>query len=371
MIKVLHVYKSYYPVIGGVANHIKVLCSEMAKDKEIDIQILVANQGIGSVDEAYEGIRVIRAGRIFELASTPISPSLYYWMKRLDPDILHLHFPFPLGELSALLLNSISKKIVLTYHSDIIKQKKLLFFYQPFLRMVLEKAKAIVASSPNYLSTSSFLANFKNKVDIIPYGIDVSFFQKSDEKKIKEIKDRFGSPLILFVGMFRYYKGLEFLISAAENVEAKFILVGTGEYEGELKNQVRKKRLEHRIFFLGEAKDEDLPAYYQASDIFVLPSTHRSEAFGITQLEAMACGLPVISTELKTGTSFVNIDKTTGLVVPPANIESLTSALNCLLSDRALRLKFGETGKKRVEQYFSKELMTQKIKGVYHKILKH
>ncbi|KPL04544.1 MAG: hypothetical protein AMJ90_00410 [candidate division Zixibacteria bacterium SM23_73_2] len=369
MIKVLHVYKSYYPVIGGVANHIKVLCSEMAKNKDMNIEILVVNQKMKSVNETYEGIRVVRAGKVFELSSTPISPSLYYWMKKLDPDILHLHFPFPPGELSALLFDR-SKKIVLTYHSDIVKQKNLLFFYRPFLRKILEKAKAIIASSPSYLSTSSFLANFKNKVEIIPYGIDVSFFQKRDEEKIKEIKDRFRSPLILFVGMFRYYKGLQFLISAAENVDAIFILVGTGEYEMELRNQVRDNKLENRVFFLGEVKDDDLPNYYQASDIFVLPSTHRSEAFGITQLEAMACGLPVISTELNTGTSFVNVDRRTGLVVPPSDANSLISALNKILSDQTLRRRFGEAGKKRVEQYFSKELMTQKIKGVYQKILK-
>lgn len=369
MIRVLHVYKSYYPLIGGVANHIKVLCSEMAKDKDINIEILVANQGINSVNEIYEGIRVIRAGRAFEFASTPISPSLYYWMKKLNPDILHLHFPYPVGEFSALLSNS-NKKIVLTYHSDIIKQKNLLFFYRPFLRMILKRAKAIIASSPNYLSTSSFLGTFRNKVEIIPFGIDVSFFQKRDERKIKEIREQFGSPLILFVGMFRYYKGLQFLISAAENVKAKFLLIGTGEYKSELENQVRKKKLENKIFFLGRVKDDELPAYYQTSDLFVLPSTHRSEAFGIAQLEAMACGLPVISTELKTGTSFVNIDKITGLVVPPADTESLASALNLLLSDPSLRSKFGEAGKKRVEKHFSKELMSQRIKGVYHKILK-
>lgn len=368
MIRVLHVYKNYYPVIGGVANHIKVLCSEMTKDEEINVEILVAGQGISTVNEKYDGIRVIRAGRAFEFASTPISPTLYYWMRRLDPDILHLHFPYPLGELSALLFNS-TKKVVLTYHSDIIKQKNLLFFYRPFLNKMLKRANVIIASSPNYLSSSLVLANFLDKVEIIPFGIDVAFFQKRDEKQIKEIKEQFGSPLILFVGMFRYYKGLQFLIAAAENVEAKFLLIGRGEHRKELESQVREKNLEDKIFFLGEVEDHELPAYYQASDIFVLPSTHRSEAFGIAQLEAMACGLPVISTELKTGTSFVNIDNLTGLVVPPARTKPLASALNLLLSDPSLRLRLGEAGKKRVEKLFSKESMAQKVKKTYLRIL--
>jgi rhamnosyl/mannosyltransferase len=369
MIRVLHVYKNYYPIIGGVANHIKVLCSEMLKDQDMNIKVLVVNQGIHSVDESYEGIRVIRAGRAFEFASTPFSPSLYYWMKRLDPDILHLHFPYPLGEFATLFFNN-NTKVVLTYHSDIVKQKSLLFFYRPFLKKILKKANVIIASSPNYLSSSLVLKEFHDKVEIIPFGIDISFFQKRDEKKIREIREQFGSPLVLFVGMFRYYKGLQFLIDAAESIKAKFLLIGRGEFQKDLENQVRKKKLEAKIFFLGGVEDNELPAYYQASDIFVLPSTQRSEAFGIAQLEAMACGLPVISTELNTGTSFVNVNNVTGMVVPPAKTVCLASALNILLSDRSLRLRLGKTGKIRVEKYFSKELMTRKVKDLYLKILK-
>jgi len=368
LIKVLHVYKSYFPVIGGITSHLKVLCLELAKDKNIDVQILVTNQNRNTVKEMDQHVRVIKVGKIFEFASTPISLSMPYWMKRLNPDLIHLHFPYPIGELSALFVNS-NRKIVLTYHSEIVKQRALLICYQPFLRRILDRVDVIIASSPNYVATSNCLIGLKHKIKVIPYGIDLSRFEKKDENRIKSIKAQYKSPLVLFVGMFRYYKGLEVLIEAAKRVEGSFLLIGKGKYRSKLESQVKKGNLIDKIFFLEEVEDDQLPAFYHASDIFVLPSTHRSEAFGIVQLEAMACGLPVISTELGTGTTFVNIHQQTGLVVPPRDPQALANALNILLANKNLREQLSLTGKQRVSKEFSKELMTERIKKVYYELL--
>jgi glycosyltransferase involved in cell wall biosynthesis len=366
--KILHVYKDYYPVLGGIENHIRLLCSELAKDENIEVQVLVTNTNLRTVIQSVEGVEIIKAGRFVKVASTPLSFSLFWWMKRLRPDIVHLHFPYPLGELATLFMGGY-KKIVLTYHSDIIKQKHLFTLYQPFLKELFNKVDIIIASSDNYVQGSQVLARYRHKVEILPFGIDARRFEKRNERRIHEIQEKYGSPLILFVGKFRYYKGLKYLLEASKKVEAKFLLIGEGTLHSELERYVVKNSLQEKVYFLGEVNNDDLLSYYQASDIFVLPSSHRSEAFGISLLEAMACQLPLISTELGTGTSFVNLHNQTGIVVPPCDHKALSQAINYLLTNKELRIKLGKAGRQRVEDEFSKKMMVERIKCLYCRVL--
>jgi glycosyltransferase involved in cell wall biosynthesis len=366
--KILHVYKDYYPVLGGIENHVRLLCSELAKDKDIKVQVLVTNTGLRTSIQTLEGVKIIKAGRFGKAASTPISFSLFWWMKRLRPDIIHLHFPYPLGELATLFVGNY-KRIVLTYHSDVIKQKRLFFIYKPFLRKLLNKIDIIIVSSNNYAQSSPILARYCHKIEILPFGIDIKRFEKRNERRIREIQEKFGSPLVLFVGKFRYYKGLQYLLEASKEVEAKFLLIGEGTLRSELERYVVKNFLQEKVYFLGEVNNDDLLSYYQASDVFVLPSSHRSEAFGISLLEAMSCQLPLVSTELGTGTSFVNLHNQTGVVVPPRNSKTLSQAINYLLTNKELRIKLGEAGRQRVESEFSKESMVERIKCLYRHVL--
>lgn len=366
--KVLHIYKDYYPVLGGIENHVKLLCSELAKDENIEVQVLVTNTNLKTSIQSCEGVKIMKAGRFVKVASTPISFSLFWWMHRLRPDIIHLHFPYPLGELAVLLMGN-CKKIVLTYHSDVVKQKHLFTLYMPFLRKLFNKVEVIIASSDNYAQSSRILAQYCHKVETLPFGIDVKRFEKKNERKIGEIQGKFGCPLVLFVGKFRYYKGLQYLLEASKEVEAKFLLIGEGALHSELERYIMKNGLQEKVYILENVNDDDLPSYYQASDVFVLPSSHRSEAFGISLLEAMACQLPLISTELGTGTSFVNLHNQTGLVVPPCNHKALSRAINHLLTNRELRVKFGKAGRQRVECEFSKKVMVEKIKHLYCRVL--
>ena len=366
--KVLHIYKDYYPVLGGIGNHVRLLCNELAEDKNFQVQVLVTNERFKTVIERNSNFEVIKASRILKFASTPISLSLFKWIARLKADIVHLHFPFPPGEIACLLLGHY-KKMVITYHSDIVRQKLLGTLYSPILSKVLRKADTIIVQSPAYAKNSRHLSKHFDKCKIIPSFIDTQCFQGRNERKIEEIKSKYGSSLALFVGKFRYYKGVNHLIEAAGKTNCSFLLIGNGYLEKDLKSLVYAKGLSHKVHFMNNVDEEELPSYYQASDIFVLPSIHRSESFGLVLLEAMACGIPIISTELGTGTSWVNLHNQTGLVIPPRDSEALANAMNHLLLDKDKRLRFGKAGIERVRNVFSKDIVVEQIKKLYYQLI--
>lgn len=368
MTHVLHIYKNYHPVKGGIENHVRLLCTELAKRDDFRVTVLVTNTGRTTAREDDDGVQVIKAGQQLTLARTPLSWRLWYEVSRIQADITHLHFPYPFGELAHLLFGR-SKKLVVTYHSDIVSQRRLLHLYRPFLWRVLRKADRIIATSPNYARSSPYLSQVSQKCSVIPFGVDVVRFRDVDPASVARIRGKYGQPLLLFVGQFRYYKGLQYLIEAMEQVPAKLLLVGQGPIESTLRTLVVEKGLGERVLFLGEVGDDYLPALYSASDVFVLPASHRSEAFGIVQLEAMACGKPVICTEVGTGTSWVNQHGQTGLVVPPGQPRLLADAINTLLEDEALRARLGQAAWERVEQEFTREKMVERVVQVYRDAL--
>jgi glycosyltransferase involved in cell wall biosynthesis len=202
---------------------------------------------------------------------------------------------------------------------------------------------------------------------VVPYGIDLERFAPSAQmaSHAPALRRVYGPSIILFIGRFRYYKGLHVLIEAMKRVDGKLLLIGSGPMEKDLQIQVGADRLDQKVFFLGNLSDQDVIAHLEVGDVFVLPSILRSEAFGIVQLEAMACRKAVISTELGTGTSFVNQHQKTGLVVPPNDVAALAQAINYLLANPRLRDEYGRAGQERVERYFSKERMIDSIIAVY------
>lgn len=365
--KILHLYKDYYPVLGGIENHIKMLAEEQVKYGH-RVWVLVTNQSFRTEVREVNGVQVIKAGRLATVASTPISVVLPYYLRSQRPEITHLHFPYPIGELSYLFFGNPSS-LVITYHSDIVRQKFLLLLYQPFLRLVLQKADLIIVTSPNYRDSSLYLKRFRQKCRVIPLAIKTSRFLQVDPLQVEQIRVKYGSPLILFVGKLRYYKGLPYLLQAMTKIPAKLIIIGEGPLGSELRSLSLNLNLKDNVFFLGELSDEELPAYYQASDLFVLPACERSEAFGTVQIEAMVSGLPVISTELGTGTSYVNEHGKTGLVVPPRDTEALAKAILTLLSDKDLRLQMGRYARERALQEFSLQTMVDRITKAYKELL--
>ncbi|MFQ6057983.1 MAG: glycosyltransferase [Anaerolineae bacterium] len=365
--QVLHIYKDYYPVLGGIENHIKMLAEGLIQ-RGIDVQVLVTNTGPRTTIGEIEGVPVIKAGCPIRISGAPISLSFYAWICRLKPDIAHLHFPNPPGELGQLLLGQ-SQRFVLAYHSDIVRQKYLLRLYKPFLWKVLAKADRIIAATPDYVQSSPYLSQMAEKCVIIPYGINLAHFENVGMGQVEAIKRRYGYPLLLFVGRLRYYKGLQYLLEAMRRIEARLLVVGTGPMEREWRALAEELDLGGKVSFLGEVSDDDLPLYYHACDLFVLPASERSEAFGVVQIEAMACGKPVVCTELGTGTSYVNVHGETGLVVPPRDPSALAEAIGRLLADERLRRRMGERGRARVGQEFSKETMVERVVRLYEELL--
>jgi len=365
--RILHVYKDYYPVVGGIENHIKLLAEAQAAAGH-QVTVLVTNRERQMTEQMLNNVRVIKTSRLFSAASTPISPQLANRLAREHPDITHLHFPYPPGEVAQLLFGT-STGTVITYHSDVVRQVKLLKIYKPTMMRVLAKADRIIATSQAYLESSPILTQFKDKCTVIPYGINQQPFVEYDRLKAAEIRRRYGpGPVVLFVGVLRYYKGLTYLLDAMRSVAASLIIVGEGPMSETLRRQVFSVGLANRVFFVGRVSDDELPAYYHAADCFVLPASERSEAFGLVLVEALASGLPIVSTEIATATSFVNLNGVSGIVVPPRDSEALAKALNLLISDSLLRLRLAEGAKARVS-LFEAERMVQQILCLYECVL--
>ncbi len=368
--KVLQISKLYYPHIGGVERVVQDI-AEGLKDK-VDMKVLVCQQKGKGGKEIINGVEVFRASSLGIYFSMPVSFNFPFLLKRLgkDMDILHFHMPFPLGDISYLLMKP-QGKLVVWWHSDIIKQKNLLRLYKPFLIRFLRKADKIIVATPNHIESSVFLKDFRDKCEVIPFGIDIARFRLNDKmrEKVESIRDKYGPKIILFIGRLIYYKGVEYMIRAMKRVDARLLIVGDGPLRDSLINLVTKLGIEDKIVFLRKIDDEEIAIYYHACDIFVLPSIANSEAFGIVQLEAMACGKPVVSTNLPTGVPFVNSHEKTGLIVPPKDSEAMAQAINRLLNNSDLREIYGQYSKQRVEKEFTKELMIRRILTVYEKLL--
>lgn len=366
--KVLLLYKDYFPVIGGIENHLRLLAQGL-RAAAVDARVLVTNTGPDTVRETVDGVPVTRAGRQTELLSMPISLPFLPALRRqtAEVDLVHLHAPYPFAEMGNLLLGS-GKAYVITYHSDIVRQKAAGALYSPLLRLILRRAAGIAVSSPAYVESSAFLRRVRDKCRLIHLGIDFDRFADTEPVRKAALKLRNSlpdRPLLLFIGRMRHYKGVDILVRAMHNVDAHLLIVGAGPSLAALQELTRAEGLAARITFLGECSDRQSLAARYASDLFVLPSINRAEAFGIVQLEAMACGLPVISTELGTGTSYVNRQGETGLVVPPAAPDALASAISGLLADPARRARMGAAGRQRVRREFSSEAMIQNTIAFY------
>ena len=367
-VKILHVYKDYYPVLGGIENHIRLLAEEQAR-RGHEVTVLVTNTGRDTVLEERNGVRVIKAGRLAHISSTPISLSFPWHLARLRPDIAHLHFPYPPGEVSNWLLGR-SRRTVIRYHSDVIRQQRWLRLYRPVMWRVLRAADRLIASSPNYVATSAYLSRLADKCEVIPLGIDLERFGCVDDDLVTDIRQRYGAPLVLFVGRLRYYKGLQYLIRAMPRIPARLLIVGIGPMQDEWEAEAQRLGLGEKVVFLGEVSDDLLPALYHAAEVFVLPASHRSEAYGLVQVEAMASGTPVVCTELGTGTSWVNRNAETGLVVPPRDPDALASAITRLLGDEEMRRTMGARAAMRARQEFALGVMVDRVLALYEDLLR-
>lgn len=341
---------------------------EGTRDACGDVRLLVANRHRTTEIGELEGVPITRVGTWGRPLSNPVSPGFPYHLRKANADILHVHLPHPTAVLSYLTARP-SGKLIVHYHSDIVRQARWLPLYKPFLHKFLGSASAIIATSPAYLETSEILRQHRERCRVIPLGVPLSRFNATQEieEQTQRIRRRYGRNLILYVGVLRYYKGVEVLLRAMEHVQGGTLLVvGGGPRLGELLRRREEMPWRDRIQFIGEV--EDVTPYYHAADIFCLPSILRSEAFGLVLIEAAACGLPLVSTELGTGTSFINQHEETGLVVTPGDSGQLGGALQTLLGDSELRQRYSQAAQQRAHTLFSSERMTSSVLDLYRDV---
>jgi rhamnosyl/mannosyltransferase len=362
-LRVLHLGKYYPPHRGGIETYVEVLCEEL-RDR-VESTVVVANDDRRTSHEVRQGVAVIRAATVTHLASTPICPVLPLAIRNVHADVVHMHLPNPFA-IAAYFAALSTKPLVISYHSDIVRQWVLGRVFEPMMHAALRHAHAIIASSPQYIATSPLLRKHSSRCRVIPYGVRPEAFQNRDSQAVFEIKHRFGSRLLLSVGRLVYYKGIEYLVRAMAGVDATLLIVGDGPLRTELEAVARAAGVAERVHFLREI--DDVVPYYHAADVFVLPSTERSEAFGIVQLEAMACGTPVINTQLASGVPFVSRHGISGLTVAPKDPAALRRAIVSLLENRELRERLGAAAHQLVLREFTARRMADETLRVYEQV---
>lgn len=371
--RVLHIYKDYYPpVMGGVEATINIL-AEGCRD-EFDTAVLVNSGSRESFHETINGVSVTRVGEWGRFASAPFSPAFVNAMRReaARADILHFHHPNPTGDLARFLTRPIAAA-VMTYHSDVVRQQRAMAVYGPLQNWQMTHCDVIMPTSPNYMESSPWLQRHRDRCRVVPLGIPMQPLESTPAvaRRAAELRAQFpGEKLTLFVGRLRYYKGLEYLLKAAPHFHGQIILAGTGPMAADLAALAGELGIGGRVHFLGDVPEQEKIAWYHAADVFCLPSHLRSEAFGLSQLEAMACGTPVVCCDVPSGVPFVNKNGESGLVVPTENPEALGAALQQILSDDALRERLGAGAFARARREFTAEKMCERVKDVYRTVLK-
>lgn len=364
-VKITHITRYAHPHIGGieaVINQINECLSNEEFEKEV---ICCSNTDNSSVEN---GVKYTRCKYLFEVFNNTFSPSFIWELSQVKTDILIYHMPYIFAVICHFIAKPKYKKLIITYHSDIIGYDKIMkpfwFIYKKFI----DKANKIHTLSPNIIDSSKIIKPYKSKCFIVPQGISTN--ENFNEEKVNNIKEKYKGKKILFsLGRLVKYKGFIYAIEAMKNVEnAVYLIGGSGALKETFENYIKENNLTEKVILLGCVDSNELNNYYKACDIFLFPSIMPSEAFGIVQLEAMKHSKPVINTNLGTGVNYVSVDGETGLTVEPENPEQLSNAINRLLKDDDLRINYGINARKRVEKLFD----IKKIKRKYNpRVLLH
>jgi rhamnosyl/mannosyltransferase len=367
--RVLHFYKTYFPdSVGGVEQVIRQMCVGTGR-LGITNQVLSLSRERDPAPLEFEGHTVHRVPLNFEVASNAVSLQAIGRLARMaaEADVVHYHFPWPFMDMAHFLAR-IDKPTVVTYHSDIVRQKALLKLYQPLKHRFLESVDTIVATSPNYLASSAVLDRYRDKTRVITFGLDKSSYVEPDGARMDHWRARVGPKFFLFVGVLRYYKGLHILLDAVAGTDYPVVIVGAGPIEAELKAHAVRLGLKN-VHFVGAVDDHDKAALLKLSYAVSFPSHLRSEAFGISLLEGAMYGKPMISSEIGTGTTYINVHGETGLVVPPSDHEALRAAMRTLWNDPQMARAMGERAEARYWKLFTSAQMAESYARLYEELV--
>ncbi len=371
-IKVLQVNKLYDPFIGGVEKVVQQIAEGLSA--QTNMRVLVCNEKKEDVTEVIHGVRVHRSGSFGMLGNMPLSVKFLRDLKKVSKgcDILHFHMPFPIGDLAGL-LSGYQGKVVVWWHSDVVRQKKMMLLYRPVMERFLKRADAIIVATQGHIDGSAYLGPYKDKCRVIPFGVNPEIEKKADqwvaENKAKEEKREHTPVRFLFVGRLVYYKGCKTLLEAFASVRnAELVMIGEGPLKQELICLAERLEVSERVHFLGNVEDAVLDENFAACDVFVLPSIARSEAFGLVQTEAMVYEKPVINTNLPSGVPYVSIHKQTGLTVEPEDVKGLADAMNWMVGHKEEREEMGKRARARVKECFQLQDMLDGVLALYREL---
>lgn len=364
--KVVHVYKDFDPPIhGGMERHIALLCQY--QKQWCDVEALVCSRSLRTRHDEFDGVPVTFVGEWGRFQSAPASPLFPLYMRQCHANVMVVHIPNPTAELGWLMTRPRSA-LVVRYQSDVVRQATAMRFYRPFQERFLRQADMILPTSQQYLDASPMLKQFEDKCKVMPLGIVAEEYVTCDSEAVEKIHERYGHPFVFFCGVHRYYKGLPWLVRAAAQIKAPVVIAGDGPERANIMKLAEELGVD--IVFPGFLDKEALNAHLHACSVFAFPSVERSEAFGLSMLEAHACGKPVVATRLGTGVEYVNEEGKTGLNVPPKNAAAFAEAVNTLLDDVTLRETMGAYAQERVRTHFNAETLAHQEYKLYEKALK-
>lgn len=371
--RVLQLGKFYPPHVGGIES-VMLDIVEGLNESNITCDILCSNKKFKYVEEINNKNKIYRTKTYGILFSTSITPQMIKKLKEIlnQYDIVHIHLPDPMANLALLLANPKKQKIIVHWHSNIVKQKILLQFYKPLQTWLLKKADIIICTSEKYAKESPFLQKYRNKCEIVPLCVNVSKFVIND-KKIAQLQNEYKNKKIIFsLGRMVSYKGFEYLAKAAKYLDESYqiIIGGDGPLKKGLEDYIKNNNLNEQVKLVGRISDNDLASYYQLADIFCLPSISEAEAFGIVQIEAMQFKVPVVTSKIRgSGIDWVNKNNYSGINVDKKNPKSIAEAIKKICLSKEIYDGFSERAHLRYLERFTKDKMNNSIQTIYKKVL--
>ncbi len=385
--RIIHLGKYYPPAPGGIESHVQtlargqaalgcqvsVLCVNHADRFGNDITHARLRKTVSTRDK--DGpVDVERVGRWFGVSRLEVCPSLPWRIRQLTAkaDIVHLHTPNPLMLAGWWLAGNRKVPLVVTHHSDVIKQRLLRYAVAPFEKGVYSQAKLIFSDSPTYGQGSPILQRHADKVSILPLGIDLQPFERTNTDfypNSDTLKANSGCPLWLMVGRMTYYKGYHIALEALARVPGTLVIVGNGPLEAELKDQAERWGVAKRIVWKSHASPNELIDLYHAATALWFPSVARSEGFGLVQVEAMAAGCPVINTAIPaSGVSWVSQHEVSGLTASVEDVGTFAAAANRMAGENGLRAKLSQGARERAEKEFDARVMAKRSLEIYGQV---
>lgn len=371
--KILQFGRYFPPHIGGTENVISDLTEGLNKEG-IFCDVLCCNDDDIYSEERIGNYKVIRTRTLLKFGSVAFSPQQIFKLKDLwrQYDIIHVHHPAPMATLALWLINP-SCKIIIYWHSDIVRQRFLLFFFKPFQNWLLKRADAVVATTPYYINDSESLSRFPDKTTYIPLGIE-GLARSDDNGAVTQLRSQFAGKKIVFsLGRLVEYKGYQYLVEAAKYLSDDYIILigGDGRLKADLADRIEQGKLQNKVKLLGKLSNEQVGQYFELCNLFCLPSITKNEAFGLVLLEAMSLSKPIVATKIPgSGVHWVNNDLTSGINVEIEDPQAIAEAIKKILENQETENTYKKGAFDRFNKFFKKEMMVQSFVQLYHKVLK-